>query len=110
MASLKSLYNELLILRKHRPKGKVSEQYVNEYNALLTTMQDETDIDLNRFFIRPKDMKRTVIGATHNYFTGESSVGYSLPFCNENFFLLRLDSAISLIADTLGIDDPLPDS
>jgi hypothetical protein len=109
VATLKSLLTELLIFRKHLPKGKVSQQYVDEYNALLTATQDEIDIDLTRFFIRPNDGKRDVAGSSSNYLTGESSVWYSEWYCESNFFLLKLDSAISLIADKLGLDNPLID-
>lgn len=109
MATLKSLLTELLIFRKHLPKGRVGQQYINEYNALLTAAQNEIDIDLNRFFIRPNDRKRDVAGSSSNYLTGESSVWYSDWYCESNFFMLRLDSAISLITAELGLDDPLAD-
>ena len=109
MPSLKSLLHELLIFRKHLPKGKVSQQYTDEYNALLTSAPDELDIDLDRFFIKPNDIKRDVVASSHNYLTGESRVGYGLPYVDSNFFMMRLESAIAYLADKLGIENPVND-
>src|ERR1043165_9991920 len=107
MSMAKDILTDLLILRKHLPNGEVSKQYVDEYNALLTAAQEKVDIDLERFFIRPNDLRREVAGASSNSLTGESSVWYYPPYCEASFFMLKLDGAISRIADKLGLDSPL---
>lgn len=100
------LLNELLIFRNHLPNGNVSQEYIDEYNALLTTAQNELEIDLSRFFIKPADIKRDVVHVSYNYSGNPTSVGYGLPYLESNFFLMRLDGAISRIASKFNLERP----
>lgn len=109
MASLKSILNELLIFRKHLPKGRVDEQYVSEYNAILTAAQGKLEIDLSRFFIKPSDIKQDVVSASYDHWGNPLSVGYGEPYIETNLFLMRVEGAIVNIADKLDIDSPLTD-
>lgn len=82
---LPKLLSRLTALKANLPESSVSRKYADEFNSILSKLEEDSSEDLNDFKIpsseiRPRQLSRTL-------FSSES-------YCDREFLLMKIDGVL----------------